>query len=287
MDELFHDSFREDYAEARARIDKEAAESRELALNIELGKLDSEYQQEALQKFTAQERRRTLSFASSVSLLLSVNHIRPEIEHIASEPVFETKGFIRKKEVQVGTRQRIALEGWPLEIEDRSFSTVESMFGGNKIVDGTLVLTMDENLNQHPPLVWHRGHIEVAASKVTPLPGTPLASTDIQWYLPPEKPQKMRNGKKPTKDSTIHDMINFALINPPSKYIDAEVDPEYLEELKQRQAKGIRSSDFRQQLEEGRLLNQQPDYQTYIEAGIERKIQKALVQIVAKYKLAD
>ena len=97
----------------------------------------------------------------------------------------------------------------------------------------------------------------------------------------------MRHGKRPDQDATLHDMINFALINPPSMFIDAEVDPVYLEELKQKRANGIHGGDFGQRLQEGRLLTQQPDYQTYIEAGVERKIQKALVEVAAKYKLAD
>lgn len=185
------------------------------------------------------------------------------------EPVYETRGWLRKREVQIGTRQQIALEGWALDIEQE----FDQDFFQKRYIP---VLAADENINGHPPLVWYGepGNTAITKEDVHPLSTTPLSVDDMPWAAP----QENRSGYEAFYPHT-HD----------GTFIRSEPDEKRIERLKQLIASGTPSTQsyhFLELLELKRARNN-ADYDTYRKVRAEQRVQKAIAQVAARYDILN
>ena len=256
------------YKNAQRTIETERSQEARRACQVEKERLDAEHSYKLAQQKAIEERRITHAMASSASILLKLSDVQPQY-WMYSEPVHEARGWPRKREVQVGTREQIALEGWPLHIEQ----SPGRMLNYNYHV----FLTSDENINTHPPLVWAESMNIQSKADIKALSATPLSHEDMPWAMPEPRIQRTVsfNGlfeRTTAKLYTMHDTIK------------AETDPMVVAQLKEMTRNQEISIENRRDatIELIKIGNAQADYDLYKKARIERKIQKAIARVAAE-----
>lgn len=253
------------YKNARRTIESEQAYEERQAYSIEKRKLDAQHAYELKQRRAVNERRVTLAMASSASILMKLSGAQPD-HWFYSEPVHETRGWLKKREVQTGTRQQIALEGWSLA-PDRP---LDHTFFNNRYIP---VLTADENINNHPPLVWFKEPEQfVTKESIYPLSATPLSFDDMPW-IQPETPRSKHERRYASDEIMIR----------------AEPDEEEITQLKAslEGTHSLRHGDILSKLIKLEISRNNADYDTYKKAGTERGLQKAIARVAAQHGILN
>lgn len=274
-------SFRQSYDFARDYLLRKLETDQETAVRIEKEKLDEEYAHEVKKREADDARQITLALASSLSILLKNDTVQPT-EWIYDAPRFEMKGWPIKRPVQDGMHQQIALEGWPLELNLKT----------NKDLIQTspyqLVLTPDQNVNLHQPLVWYEkrrasngyGYEPVTKDDIQPLSRSPLSPEDMPWPNPNYHPG--------SRFGNIGSTVNGASS---SFFIDSEPDPAVTAQMKklhdQNKVEGRAGSpsDINLFLEIWQREQRKADYDLYRKLKIENKIQTAMAKLAARHNI--
>lgn len=207
------------------------AETEEKLLQAEKEKLDKEYIAEQARTQAIADRAVTLNIAWAAAELLKMEKVHPDY-WTRSEPVYAQRG-IRKRQHQVGTRQSIVAEGWPLarwsvnEYEkphtyhtllltpnETSLGTNLASFSQHWMTfqkDPTAVLPEDvkplgkEPLAEDEPMPW---------PEMWPIPrydgDVPYIKDDITWYFTKKghKPNRIfqrANGYRPGEHAAYNE----------------------------------------------------------------------------------
>ncbi len=273
------------YLTTRRSLKRDEQRQQRIALRKEEEELDEQYENDIDKRNAVNERRITLALASSVSILLDQHGITPSKEWMYEVPIFSKWSWLFEEPKQTGSLKQIALEGWPLELD---LDTSDDSFQSSPF---QLVLTPDEGVNLHSPLMWYKEvpapsnsaeHFEpITKEDVHPLSKVPLSPEDMPWSNP-----NYRVGRFGNYSSHVHGF-------PGNFFVNAQPDPEETARLQERfeanKAAGNVGTPFDTELfiELHIRERQKADYDLYRKLRIEKKIRNALADVAARYEIFD